>query len=357
MDHKAKKKKINSNLINGLRKDQHLRISLENEVETGEITTGFEDYYFMHNAVPEIDLKDIDLSIQVFGKKLSLPLMISPMTGGTGKTEKLNYKLAKVAQAEGLAMGVGSQRVAIEQVGARDTPRIRDTAPDILLFANIGAVQLNYGFDTAKCKTAVEMIEADGLMLHFNPIQEAFQQEGDHDFKNLLFKVSDLCSSLGYPVIAREIGFGLSGGAAAKLIQAGISGIDVGGAGGTSWVEIEKIRSASKVLKNTAAGFGGWGIPTSESLRMVAGLKPDIPIIASGGIRSGMDIAKAIAMGADMAGIALPILRNIHISIEACLDYIEEIKMGLRIAMFGIGVSTISGLKKTGLIKKKAEPL
>lgn len=354
MDSKAKKEKINKGSINSTRKDQHLEISLDNKVETGEITTGFENYYFMHDAVPEIDLRDIDPSIKIFGKKLDLPLMISPMTGGTKKGEKLNILLAKVARLKGIAMGVGSQRVSIEQAEPGDTSGIRETAPDILLFANIGAVQLNHGFDAAKCKAAVDMIEADGLMLHLNPIQEAFQQEGNHNFKGLLLKIRDICRNIGCPVIAREIGFGLSGKAAAKLIKAGVSGIDTGGAGGTSWAEIEKIRSTDKVLKKTAAGFRGWGIPTSESLRMVAGLKPGIPIIASGGIRSGLDIAKAIVMGADMAGIALPILKHINISTEACLDYIEEIKMGLKIAMFGIGVSNIDELKKADLLKKKA---
>ncbi len=353
MGFQAKRKKIDGGSINSLRKIQHLDISLNGEVETRKITTGFEDYYFIHNAVPEIDLGDIDLSIQVFGKKLNLPLMISPITGGIEKTKELNRKLAKVARIKGIAMGVGSQRIAIEQMGSEDTYIVRDTAPDILLFANIGAVQLNYGFDTAKCKAAVDMIEADGLMLHLNPIQEAFQQEGNHDFRGLLSRISDLCEKLDCPVIAREIGFGISRSAAARLIKAGVSGIDVGGAGGTSWIEIEKIRSTNKVLKKVAADFDDWGIPTAKSLRMIAELKPDIPIIASGGIRSGMDIAKAIALGADMAGIALPILRSINTSAEACLDYIEEIETGLKIAMFGIGASTIGDLKKADLIKKK----
>jgi len=353
MLHKTKENKVNNGDVNNLRKEQHLDISLNCDIKTKKITTGLENYYFVHQALPEIDLNEIDLSISIFGKKLDLPLMISPLIGGIEKTEEINNRLAEAAQFKKIAMSVGSQRIAIEQMKSGDTYKVRDVAPDILLFANIGAIQLNYGFGIKECRSAVDMIEADGIMMHLNPLQEVFQHEGNHNFKNLISKISYICSRLKYPVVVREVGFGISGDTASKLIKTGICGIDVGGAGGTSWVEIERIRSNSKLLKKVAEDFDGWGIPTSESIKMVKELKPDFPIIASGGIRSGIDVAKAIALGADMAGIGLPMLKSINNSTQSCIDYIGEIETGLRIAMFGIGASRIDELKNTPFIKKK----
>jgi len=351
MIYKTKEKNIDDG-INSVRKKQHLDISLNYDIQAKKISTGFEKYYFIHQALPEIDLNEIDLSISIFGKKLNLPLMISPLTGGVEKSEKINKKLAKVAQVVGIAMGVGSQRIAIEQMKSGSTYEVRDIAPDILLFANIGAVQLNYGFGIRECKAAINMIKADGLMLHLNPLQEAFQHEGNHNFKNLLSKINYICGSLRCPVIVREVGFGISKTVAHKLIKAGVSGIDIGGAGGTSWIEIEKIRSQDKMLKKVAEDFDCWGIPTSESIEMVRELKPKIPIIASGGIRSGIDVAKAIALGADLVGIALPLLEKINESTQSCINFIKEIEVGLRIAMFGIGALRVDELKKTHLLKR-----
>ena len=345
----------NSNNAATTRKKQHLDISLNCNIQSKKISTGFERYYFIHQALPEIDLDEIDLSTSIFGKNLNIPLMISPLTGGIEESDRINEKLAKVAQAKGIAMGVGSQRVAIEKMRPGSRCRLRDIAPDILLFANIGAVQLNYGFTIEECRDAIGMIKADGLMLHLNPLQEVFQDEGNHNFKNLLPKIDYICRNLKYPVIVKEVGFGISKNVARKLIKAGVSGIDIAGAGGTSWIEIEKMRSNNKMLKKIAEDFEDWGIPTSESVEMVRELNPGIPIIASGGVRKGIDVAKAIALGADLVGIALPLLEKINQSIQSCIDYIEEIEMGLKVAMFGIGASKIDELKKSVYLKKKVQ--
>jgi len=348
-------------LLNGKRKREHLDVSLNHDVNFKKISSGFENYNFIHQALPEADLNKIDLSIEIFRKKLSLPLMISPLVGGIEETEEINKDLAKAASICGIAMGIGSQRAGLEDCKVEKSYMVRDVAPDILLFSNLGAVQLNYGFGIEECKKSIDMIGADGIIFHLNSIQEAFQSEGNHNFKNLYLKIEYMCKSLEKPVLIREVGFGISYDVAKKIIATGINGIDVGGAGGTSWIEIEKIRSKNEILRRVSESFSEWGIPTAESLMMVRKAVNERSlenptgrtcIIASGGIRTGMDAAKAVALGADMVGIALPILKNISVSIEQCVDYIKEIETGMKIAMFGIGCSKISELKNTKFIKK-----
>ncbi len=336
------------------RKEQHLDISLNKNQNliSSEIGTGFEGYYFIHNALPEISLENINTEISVLDKKLKLPLMISPMVGGINEAKKINKDLAKVAELSGIAMGVGSQRIALEYENLDTTFGIRDVAPNILLFANLGAVQLNYGFGIKECEKAINMINADALFLHLNPMQEALQVNGNCNFSNLLVKIKQVCSSLSKPVFAREVGFGISGEVALKLSLAGVSGIDTGGSGGTSWLEIEKLRLKNSNLKNAAQFFKNWGIPTSDSVRTIREVCPDIFLIASGGIRTGIDVAKAIALGADMAGIALPLLKYVRISVDKALDYIKEIETGLKIAMFCIGAENIKQLKNNYNLKK-----
>jgi isopentenyl-diphosphate Delta-isomerase len=335
------------------RKKEHLELSLDGDMENKEITSGFEDYRFIHNALPEIDFDSIDTGIEVLGKRLAVPLMIAPMTGGTGDCGLINRRLAEAAAGANIAMAVGSQRVALQDPGSRDTFNVRDMAPDILLFANLGAVQLNYGYGVKECREAVDMIGADGLMLHLNPMQEVFQEGGNRDFTGLQHKIEDICSKADFPVVVREVGFGISAGAAEKLISCGVSGIDIGGAGGTSWIKIEGDRSKDHGGKKISRSFQGWGIPTAECLEDIRSLKKDILIIASGGIRSGLDAAKAVALGADMAGIALPLLKAASVSEEKAAGLIGEYITGLRIAMFGIGAKNIEELKNTRYLKKK----
>jgi isopentenyl-diphosphate delta-isomerase len=228
---------------------------------------------------------------------------------------------------------------------------VRDVAPDILLFANIGAVQLNYGYDMEHCRQAVEMIGADALILHLNALQEALQPEGDGNFSGLLKKIEGVCRALGVPVIAKEVGWGISEQAARQLADAGVSAIDVAGGGGTSWSEVEKYRATTASQRRIAARFRDWGIPTAESIQMARQGAPHLPIIASGGLRHGVDMAKCIALGATLAGIARPLLKAAALSAQAADEAVYEIITELRVAMFAAGVGTIESLHQTPLVK------
>ena len=341
----------NKNQSSSARKEEHLRINLEEDVQFSQITTGLEKYYFVHQALPEIDAADINLSTTLFGKKLKAPLIISPMTGGTETAGDINRNLAQAAQQTGIAMGVGSQRCAIETPEVNNTYQIRDVAPDILLFANLGAVQLNYGYGVAECQQAVEMIQADALILHLNTLHEALQPYGNTNFAGLLKKIERVCHELTVPVIVKEVGYGISQSVAGRLAAAGVSGIDVAGAGGTSWGEVERHRARSKSADNVAAAFKQWGIPIDESILMVQRGAPDVTMIASGGIRTGIDAAKVIALGADAAGIASPFLKVASISAEAVSQAIHEIVEGLRISMFCIGAANLHQLKHSPFLQ------
>jgi isopentenyl-diphosphate delta-isomerase len=339
------------------RKKEHIELSLNGNIENEKVSTGFENYRFIHNALPELDFNEIDTAVEIFGKRINAPIMISPITGGTGDGGIFNKRLAAAACKKNIAMGVGSQRVALEDPEYENTFKVRKTAPEILLFSNLGAVQLNYGFGIKECIRAVDMIEADGLMLHLNPIQEVFQDGGNTDFSGLLKKITMICREVPFPVIVREVGFGISKDVAERLISCGVSGIDIGGAGGTSWTKIEGKRSKNRLNSNIAENFQDWGIPTAECLEEIGYLGKDVKIIASGGLRSGLDIARAIAMGADMAGISLPLLKSAAVSSEITAELIGEYITGLKIAMFGIGAKYINSLKNTKYLKREGRDL
>ncbi len=328
----------------GQRKSDHIRINLEQDVQSG-ITTGLESFYFEHNALPETALGDIDTSTSFLGKKLQLPLLISSMTGGTGRAIEINTRLAQAAQSFGIAMGVGSQRAAIEDPKAAGTFSIREYAPDILLFANLGAVQLNYGYDSSHCQQAVEMIGADALFLHLNPLQEALQPEGDTDFSQLLGKIEAVCRTLTVPVFVKEVGWGISAPVAAALVQAGVTGVDVAGAGGTSWSQVEGYRAQESYRADAAGSFRSWGIQTADALIEVRQRLPGIPLIASGGLKNGVDLAKCLALGADLGGMAGPFLRAASDSLEAVEHMIERTKLELQAAMFATSSPTIADLR------------
>ena len=260
--------------------------------------------------------------------------------------------LAEAAQALGIAMGVGSQRAAIEQPELVRTYQVRRRAPDILLFANLGAVQLNHGFGPDEARRAVEMIEADALFLHLNPLQEAVQAEGDTDWRGLLPKIERVARAVEVPLVVKEVGNGISAATALRLVDAGVVAIDVAGAGGTSWSEVEAYRQPDPFRKRVAHTFAGWGIPTAHSLQEVrAALPAEVPVFASGGIRTGIDVAKAIALGATLVGSAAPLLKSAALGAEQAYDkfraYIEE----LRIAMFCSGVGDLAQLAGTPLRK------
>jgi isopentenyl-diphosphate delta-isomerase len=339
----------------GKRKAEHIEVSLLKDVEYKTVTAGFENYDFYHAALPEIDLETIDLSIEFFGKRLRAPLFISSMVGGVEEASRINRNLAEAAQFLGIGMGVGSQRCAIENPEAAETFRVRDVAPDIMLCANLGAVQLNYGFGIDECLRAVEMIEADALILHLNPLQEALQSEGDTRFGGLLEKIESVCRALSVPVIAKEVCFGISEQVAGMLADAGVGCIDVAGAGGTCWSEVEKYRSGSDLFYQVAESFGTWGIPTAESIQMARRGAPELPLIASGGIRTGIDVAKAIALGSHAAGLALPLLKAAHESPESVIAALSVVIQVLKTAMFCAGAPDIRSLKSITLRKKSED--
>ncbi|MFN2127995.1 MAG: type 2 isopentenyl-diphosphate Delta-isomerase [Anaerolineales bacterium] len=330
------------------RKSDHIRINLENDVRSS-LTTGLERYQFIHRALPEIDLGEVDTSLSFFNKELSAPVLISSMTGGTSEAADINRKLAIAAQEARIAMGVGSQRVAIENHNQVKTFSIRKYAPDILLFANLGAVQLNYGYGPDECKRAVEMIDADALVLHLNALQEALQPEGDTNFRNLYTKIEEICKKLAKPVVVKEVGWGFSSQDAKLLMNAGVSAIDVAGAGGTSWSQVEMYRAEDDRQAQIASSFVNWGIPTSNAIRNVRNVSVDMPLIASGGIRNGVDIAKCIALGANLCGLASPLLKAAQVSAENTFDTIEIIMAEIRISMFSSGVKNLSGLDESVL--------
>lgn len=332
------------------RKADHIRINLNEDVRSGR-STGLEDYYLPHQALPELDLEEVKLDFSLFGKNVSAPLFISSMTGGTAEAGKINRALAEAAQAAGIPLGVGSQRAALEDPSQAETFQVRKVAPDILLFANLGAVQLNYGLTAADCLAAVEMIEADALILHLNPLQEAVMVEGNTNFSGLIRKIESVCQTLPVPVIAKEVGWGISRETAKRLENAGVSAIDVAGAGGTSWTEVEMHRAENEIQRQVAGSFVDWGIPTAKSIQIVRETTPALPIFASGGIRSGVDIAKTICLGATMAGQAGPFLKAASLSPQAVLDVIERFTREIRISMFACGAKDLNILGDTQLIK------
>jgi len=332
------------------RKADHIRINLEEDVRSG-LTTGLERFRFLHRALPELDLEEVDLSTSLFGKRLRAPILISSMTGGTEDAARINRTLAEAAQASGIAMGLGSQRVAIEQPELIPTFQVRAVAPDILLFANLGAIQLNYGLGVDHCLRAVEMVEADALILHFNALQEAVQPEGDTRWSGLLDKIETVCRRLPVPVIVKEVGWGFSAEDARRLAGAGVAAIDVAGAGGTSWSQVEMYRARDEGQRHLAAAFIDWGIPTAESIRQVRAAAPHLPVIASGGLRSGVDIAKCLALGAVLGGMAGPFLKAAAQSLQATIDTIAILRREIQICMFATGSPDLQALRSGRLVE------
>ena len=331
------------------RKADHIKINLEQDVRSA-LTTGLEDYQFIHEALPELDLNHIDTTLQLFGKQLAAPILISSMTGGTAEAETLNLRLAEAAQELKIAMGVGSQRAALEHPEQASTFQVRRVAPNILLFANLGAVQLNYGYNLEHCRRAVEMIQADALILHLNPLQEAVQDAGDTNFASLANKIEEVCKQIKMPVIAKEVGWGISERTAKILSECGVSAIDVAGAGGTSWSQVEMHRAPDEFTRQLAATFVGWGIPTARSILNVRKAAPPMTIFASGGLKDGLDIAKCIALGAALGGMAGQFLKAAAISTEQVVEMIKLTKRQIDVTMFACGAERIRELENGKLV-------
>lgn len=314
------------------RKNDHIKICLEKDVEYKK-ESGFGDIEFIHNALPELDFNKIDTTTKMFGKKIDFPFMITAITGGTKKAKEINLKLARAAQENNIAMGLGSQRAMLEKNELVDTYKVREVAPDIPIIGNIGIIQLKQT-PLKKIEDLVSKVEADALAVHLNPLQEVIQPEGDKDFSGCLGALAKTCDKLSVPVIAKGTGAGISMNAALMLKNAGVKMIDIAGAGGSCWSKVEYFRH-----KNSTPGFEEWGIPTVVSVIMCCG---KTPIISSGGVRSGIDVAKSLAIGADYAGAALPLLKANNPS-----SLIATWKRQLKTVMFLTGSKNIGSLKQS----------
>lgn len=331
---------------------------IRNDPETDRRRNGFDAVRLRHRALPELDLDAIDPSITLFGKRLSFPLMIAPMTGGNhDRLRTINRNLARAAEAAGVAMGVGSQRVMFTHPESADSFALRNHAPSALLFANLGAVQLNYGFGLRECREAVRVLGADALYLHLNPLQEAVQPEGNRNFAGLAEKIGAVAEQLETPLVLKEVGGGISPEDAARVVHRGVRYLDVAGAGGTSWSRIENHRNPAEDRDGLGLRFQDWGLPTPEALRQLAPFRAGgVTLFASGGIRSGIDMVKALALGASLAGIARPFLEPALESAERVIAAIERLRREFVTAMFLLGIDRASRLIGNGdLVLKTRE--
>jgi isopentenyl-diphosphate Delta-isomerase len=312
------------------RKSDHIRICLDESSQFDSVTCGFENFRFRHCALPELAPEDVDLTTKFLEKTLQAPIIVSSMTGGPVDGARINENLAKGVSTAGLGMGVGSQRIAFVDPDTAPSFEVRKFAPNIPLLGNMGAVQLNYGFSIDEVKKAVEMLKADGVFLHLNALQELVQPNGDTNFRGLMGKIAALIKEVEFPVLIKECGCGISGELAKRLYEIGVFGIDISGAGGTSWSKVEAHRSEPGIQKSLGQTFANWGIPTAECIIEVRQQNPNGLLIASGGIRNGIDAAKALALGADIVSIAQPILpaalKNAEAVAKALTLFIEELR-------------------------------
>lgn len=321
------------------RKIKHIELARNNESQMS--FSPFDAYDLPYYALPEIDMADVDTSVELCGKKVNQPLIIASMTGGAVHAETINSNLARAAQEAGVAMGVGSQRIMLKEKDAINSFKVaRKNAPDAFIFSNIGAVQLNYGVTVDDVRTIIDAVEANALYIHVNPLQEALQPEGDTNFKDLLSKLEKLIVALDIPVFVKEVGHGINGEIADELVQIGASGIDVAGTGGTSWSWIEAKRGTSQ---NYDTWFKEYGIPTDIAVQECADICDEngVTLVASGGVRSPIDGLKALFMGADFYSAAQPFLEAALDSDEAVLNVLREWEKGLRVAMFTAGITEL----------------
>ncbi|MFH0956240.1 MAG: type 2 isopentenyl-diphosphate Delta-isomerase [Candidatus Aenigmatarchaeota archaeon] len=325
------------------RKADHIRICLTKDVEFLK-GNGFERYSFMHSALPEIDWDEIDTGTKFLGKKFRYPLFIEAMTGGTNEAERINKNLAAAAEELGIGMGVGSQRAMIEDPRLVRTYKVRDVAPGIFLAGNIGASHV-LKYPPEVISKALEEIGADALAIHLNPAQEIVQDGGHTKWNGMLPAIRALSSGVHVPVIVKEVGSGISAQVAEKFSRCGISAIDTAGAGGTSWVKVDAMVGGKPFDE-----FFEWGIPTAESL-VQCRKAVKLPLIASGGIRSGIDAAKAISLGASLAGMALPLLKPATVSSAAVKTFLEQVVLELQAAMFLTSSRNLQELKGKALLR------
>ncbi|MEM3695099.1 MAG: type 2 isopentenyl-diphosphate Delta-isomerase [Candidatus Bathyarchaeia archaeon] len=335
------------------RKAEHIKISLNMDTQAKGITTGFEDVHLIHRALPQISKEKINLETRVFNHKFAAPIIVGAITGGTTEATKINATIAEAVEELGLGMGVGSQRAAIEDERFEETFRItRKKAPTAFLIANIGGVQLTHGYGIKEAKKAVEMIDADAIAIHLNPLQEVIQPEGQTNFEGVLEKIRQIADELDKPVIAKETGAGISAEDAKKLEDAGVEGIDVSGAGGTSFAAIEYYRAKRRhreFQQELGQVFWDWGIPTAISIIEVS-QAVKIPVIASGGIRNGIEVAKALTLGASLTSLSQPILKEAVKGVKETKNVLQTLIEELKTTMFLIGAISVNNLKEKPVI-------
>ncbi|WP_332660724.1 type 2 isopentenyl-diphosphate Delta-isomerase [Brevundimonas sp.] len=331
------------------RKDQHLDVILSGKAQHG-LDSGFADVRFVHEALPDLDHGKIDLGADFLGRRLKAPLLISSMTGGPARAEAINARLAEAAQHLGIGLAVGSQRAALESDGAPGLDMaLRLKAPDTPILANIGAAQLTRGFGVDEARRVLDMIAADALIVHLNPLQEACQPEGDRDWWGVGAALEALVKALDAPVVVKETGAGMSAATAKRLLAMGVAAVDVAGAGGSNWATVEGERSEGQADKAHAAAFADWGIPTARSIAEVRAACPKALIIGSGGIRDGVDAARAIRLGADMVGQAAGVLSAATLSTEAVVEHFQTVIRQMRTVCFCTGSANLTALRKAPL--------
>ncbi len=336
------------------RKADHIDIVLARQVGFRTLTTGLEAVQFVHQALPELSLAEIDLSASLFGRSLKAPFLISSMTGGPRVAEAVNTHLSEAAEHLGIGLAIGSQRIALEEQGAEGLTRgLRDRAATVPLIGNIGAAQLLGKDGVDRARRAVEMIDADGLYVHLNPLQEAVQLGGDTDWRGVTAAIEALVAE-GLPIAIKEVGFGLSADIVERMVAIGVDVIDIAGAGGTNWARVEGARGEAGKQSTIAEAFADWGIPTREAIIAARGVAPQATIIASGGIGTGLDAAKALRLGADLVGQAAGVLAAAIESTEAVIDHFETLIETLRITCFCTGSESIAALKTAPLLDKSS---
>jgi len=336
------------------RKREHIEICLREDVEGWGEGTGFDRYRFRHLALPELDFADIRLDSSFLGRNLKAPFVVSSMTGGTDEAGRINVRLAEAAQRHGWAMGLGSLRAAIEAPDSAASYRVRQIAPDVPLLANLGAAQLNYGYGIAECRRAVEMTGADALVLHLNGMQEVFQDGGDTNFRGLARRIAELCKEAEFPVGVKEVGMGIDGETVRMLADIGVSFVDVAGAGGTSWIKVEKYRTKDRLRKIASDAFEDWGNPTAECIREAREAASDMALIASGGMTNGVEAAKALALGADAVAFGKALLAPALDSADKLDELFARVEFELKAAMFGIGAGNLQELRGTRRLVRRS---
>jgi isopentenyl-diphosphate delta-isomerase len=336
------------------RKDSHLTLALGEEVESPAFANGFAGLRFEHDALPEIDEESVTTEVELLGKRLAAPILVASMTGGTPRAGEMNRRLALAAEACRVGMGLGSQRKMLEDPSTHASYAVREAAPGLpLLLGNVGAVQLNYGVGVREVQRLVRAVGADAFYFHLNPLQEAIQPEGNTRFSALLPKLREVAPAVGVPVLLKEVGAGISRTTALKIRELPVAGVETSGVGGTSWSKIESMRTADPVQRTTGELFARWGVPTVESIAVCREVLPDRVVIASGGIRNGIEVAKALALGADAASLALPVLRAADRSVEDAILVLRRVIDELRTVMFVTGCRTIPELRRRALVRAR----